>query len=51
MCDVMHPFDLLGKVFKVRDDKVFSESFGQQHDVVSHTPAKKNVKQLRLIKK
>lgn len=44
MCALVHLIDLLGKLVKVRDDELFSESLSQQHDVVAHTSAGKKKK-------
>lgn len=40
MRTVVHCINLVDKLFKVWDDKFFSESLSQQHDVVAHTPTK-----------
>lgn len=41
LCTLKKPVDLEAKILKVRDDKVFSESVSQQHDVVPNTPVEK----------
>ena len=42
LCTVGYLINLLGKLFKVGDDKFFSESLSEQHDVVADTPTQGN---------
>lgn len=42
LCTFIYLIDLVGELFKVRDDEMFSERICQQHDVVAHTPTRKH---------